>query len=114
VPKLDYVVLTVLAALTLAALLLDKPLLKALALARGRSWGLATGSYRSDIASDALTRATVRRVKVSKIGDYVILTIILKTSLEPSAEVVIEEPMVILSDGEVVRSGRDLADPPSV
>ncbi len=108
--KLDYIVLAVLALLTLVALVLDKPLLKAVVLARSRIWGVTPSSYRSDIASDALTRATVRRVKVSKVGDYVILTIVLKTSLEPGAEVVIEEPMVVLSDGEVIRSGNDLAE----
>ncbi len=108
--ELDYVVLAVLALLTLVALVLDKPLLKAVVLARSRSSGLHPSSYRSDIASDALTRATVRRVKVSKVGDYVILTIVLKTSLEPGTEVVIEEPMVVLSDGEVIGSGNDLAE----
>jgi len=114
VPELDYVVLAVLAVLTLVALVLDKPLLKAILLSRSRSWGLSQSAHRSDIASDTLTRATVRRVKVSKVGDYVILTIVLKTSLEPGAEVVIEEPMVVLSDGEVIRSGKELADSPSV
>jgi hypothetical protein len=112
--ELDYVVLAILAVLTLVALVLDKPLLKAVVLARSRSWGLVPGSQRSDIASDALTRATVRKVKVSKVGDYVILTVVLKTSLEPGAEVVIEEPMVILGDGEVIRPGKGVDDSPTV
>jgi hypothetical protein len=110
VPELDYVVLTVLAVLTLLALVLDRPLLKAVILARSRGWASAPSSRYSDIASDALTRATVRKVKVSKVGDYVILTVVLKTGLEPGAEVVIEEPMVILGDGEVIGSGRNVAD----
>jgi hypothetical protein len=56
----------------------------------------------------------VRKVKVSKVGDYVILTVVLKTSLEPGAEVVIEEPMVILGDGEVIRPGKGVDNSPTV
>ncbi|MEM1623255.1 MAG: hypothetical protein QW780_01150 [Sulfolobales archaeon] len=108
---LEYaVVLTlVLLAFLVALVSLSKPLSpRVLGIARGATSSLRQAK-KSDVVSDVLTRAVVRKVKVSKVGDYLILTLVLRTSVESSTEVEIEEPLVLLSDGDVVvrREGVD-------
>lgn len=102
--RLEYVVVTILLLLTLLVVLvsMDRPLsLKILGMTRSISRSLHS-SGKSDVVSDIITRSVVRKVKVSKVGDYLILTLVLRTSIDSSTEVEIEEPLVLLSDGEVV------------
>ncbi|MEM0197014.1 MAG: hypothetical protein QXK66_05205 [Sulfolobales archaeon] len=102
--RLEYaVVLTlVLLAFLVALVSLSKPLsLRVLGIARSSSSSLQSAK-KNDVVSDILTRAVVRKVKVSKVGDYLILTLVLRTSVESSTEVEIEEPLILLSDGDVV------------
>ncbi len=61
---------------------------------------------RRDIAPDVLSRSVVRRVKVSKVGEYLIVTLVLRTAVDVGAEVEVEEPLVLLSDGEIFLKGK--------
>lgn len=56
----------------------------------------------SGVVSDLLSRSVVRKVKVSKVGEYLIVTLVLRTAVESDSEVEIEEPLVMLSDGDIV------------
>lgn len=68
-----------------------------------RKAGAVPAEHRkADVVSDILTRSVVKKVKVSKVGDYLILTLVLRTAVESGTEIEIEEPLVLLSDGEVI------------
>ncbi|MEM2208470.1 MAG: hypothetical protein QXG17_07255 [Sulfolobales archaeon] len=113
--ELEYVVIaTIVVLATLVVLVsLDKPLsLRVLSMTKGVTSSLQS-ARKSDVVSDILTRSVVRKVKVSKVGDYLILTLVLRTSVESSTEVEIEEPLVLLSDGDIVAK-RDGVDELSV
>lgn len=105
--RLAYVAVIALLLLTLLVALvsLDRPLsLRILGMTKGA--GVASHpSKRSDAVSDTLTRSVVRKVKVSKVGDYLIVTLVLRAGMDSGTEVEIEEPLVLLSDGEVVTKG---------
>lgn len=99
------VIALLLLAILVALVSLDRPLTLRI-LGVTKSVGVSPGpSKRSDAVSDALTRSVVRKVKVSKVGDYLIVTLVLRASMDSSTEVEIEEPLVLLSDGEVVAKG---------
>lgn len=68
----------------------------------GASRGPSRGAQERDIASDILTRSVVRKVKVSKVGEYLIVTFVLRTAVDTGTEVEIEEPLVLLGDGEIL------------
>lgn len=83
---------------------LDRPLsFRILGLARRLS-GAQVSSESSSIVSDLLTKNVVRKVKVSKVGDYLIITLVLRAGIDSGTEVEIEEPLVLFSDGDAISS----------
>ena len=84
---------------------LETPLsLRILGLTRRLS-GAQAAHGGGNVVSDLLTRSVVRKVKVSRIGDYLVVTLVLRTGADPGAEVEIEEPLVLFSDGDVIAKG---------
>lgn len=80
-----------------------------------RKTSAVPAEYRkTGVVSDILTRSVVKKVKVSKVGDYLILTLVLRTAVESSTEIEIEEPLVLLSDGEVIAKSNSGVDELSV
>ncbi len=73
----------------------------------GASKGLSRDSARRDVVSDLLTKSVVRKVKVSKVGEYLIVTLVLRTATDSGTEVEVEEPLVLLGDGEVLSRSRN-------
>ncbi|MCX8209032.1 MAG: hypothetical protein N3G79_05270 [Sulfolobales archaeon] len=92
----------VLLAVLVAAAGLGRSLPIRLLKAAGRPGYSSKSLKHGEVLSDVLTRSVVRKVKVSKVGNYLILTVVLRTSVDSDAEVEIEEPLVLLSDGEII------------
>jgi len=104
VPGLDYAVVVALISLILVTVLvgLDR-LLSFRLLSFSRRFRKASNLYSGGgVVSDLLSRSVVRKVKVSKVGEYLIITLVLRTAVESGNEVEIEEPLVMLSDGDIV------------
>ncbi|MCX8185111.1 MAG: hypothetical protein RMI56_03505 [Sulfolobales archaeon] len=102
--ELDYT--SVLALLLLAVLAVTASLGRLLSFrllsAARKSNNTVKSLKHGEVLPDILTRSIVRKVKVSKVGDYLILTVVLKTTVDTSTEVEIEEPLVLLSDGDII------------
>jgi|GEM_PF-1136919 hypothetical protein len=104
VPGLDYAALVALMSLILVTALAGLDRLTSFRfLSASRRLKKASDLYSGGgVVSDLLSRSVVRKVKVSKVGEYLIVTLVLKTTMESGSEVELEEPLVMLSDGDVV------------